>query len=108
MLFRSDRIRDHAVLRTLGFTGGLLAWMVLLEGAILGLIGGLVGTGISAASIAIGRFGIAMEGVSIEISNDPRVAVFGALIAVGLGLLAGAVPAIRAARSGIVQGLRAT
>ena len=108
ILAMRDRIRDHAVLRTLGFTGGLLAWMVLLEGAILGLLGGLVGTGISAASIAIGRFGIAMEGVSIEISNDPRVAVIGALIAVGLGLLAGAVPALRAARSGIVQGLRAT
>lgn len=107
VLAMRDRIRDHAVLRTLGYTGGLIAWMVLLEGAFLGLIGGLLGTAASAIVVAIGRFGMTMEGVSIEISNDPRVAAIGALIAVGLGLLAGAVPAIRAARAGIVQGLRA-
>ena len=107
ILAMRDRIRDHAVLRTLGYTGGLIAWMVLLEGAILGLIGGILGTGSSAAAVAFGRFGMTMEGVSIEISNDPRVAAIGALIAVVLGLLAGAVPAVRAARAGIVQGLRA-
>ena len=107
VLAMRDRIRDHAVLRTLGYTGGLVAWMVLLEGAILGLVGGLLGTSASAIAVMIGRFGMTMEGVSIEISTDPRVAVVAALIAVGLGLLAGAVPAIRAARAGIVPGLRA-
>ena len=107
VLAMRDRIRDHAVLRTLGYTGGLVAWMVLIEGAFLGLVGGLVGTSASAIAVMVGRFGMTMEGVSIEISTDPRVAVIAALIAVGLGLLAGAVPAIRAARAGIVPGLRA-
>ena len=107
VLAMRDRIRDHAVLQTLGFTGGLIAWMVLLEGAILGLAGGAVGAFATFIVIAIGRFGMTMEGVSIEIANDPRIALLGAGISVGLGLLAGAVPAIRAARAGIVQGLRA-
>ena len=48
-----------------------------------------------------------MEGMNVEIANDPRLAVIGAGIAVGLGLLAGAVPAIRASRGEIVQGFRA-
>ncbi len=107
VLAMRDRIRDHAVLQTLGFTGGLIAWMVLLEGAILGLVGGAVGALATFIAIAIGRFGMTMEGVSIEIANDPTIALVGAGISVALGLLAGAVPAIRAARAGIVQGLRA-
>ena len=107
VLAMRDRIRDHAVLQTLGFTGGLIAWMVLLEGAILGLIGGAVGAFATFIAIAMGRFGMTMEGVSIELANDPRIALLGAGISVALGLLAGAVPAIRAARAGIVQGLRA-
>ena len=102
-----DRIRDHAVLQTLGFTGGLIAWMVLLEGAILGLAGGAIGAFATFVAIAIGRFGMTMEGVSIELANDPRIALLGAAISVALGLLAGAIPAIRAARAGIIQGLRA-
>lgn len=107
VLAMRDRIRDHAVLQTLGFTGGLIAWMVLLEGAILGLFGGLIGAVASTLAISIGRFGMTMEGVSIELSGDPRITLVGAGISVGLGLLAGAVPAVRAARAGIVSGLRA-
>lgn len=107
VLAMRDRVRDHAVLRTLGFTGGLIAWMVLLEGAILGLIGGVMGAVASGVMIWFGRFGMTMEGVSIEISNDPWITLIGAGISVGLGLLAGAVPAARAARAGIVTGLRA-
>ena len=107
ILAMRDRIRDQAVLQTLGYSGGLLAWMVLLEGAILGAAGGLVGGVASTILITFGRFSMAMEGVNVEIVNDPRLAVIGAGIAILLGLLAGAVPAVRAARSEITEGLRA-
>ena len=107
VLAMRDRIRDHAVLQTLGFSGGLIAWMVLLEGAILGVLGGVLGAAASAVAIGIGRFGMTMEGVSVEVSTDPAIALIGAGISLGLGLLAGAIPAIRAGRAGIVHGLRA-
>lgn len=107
ILAMRDRIRDQAVLQTLGYSGGLLAWMVLLEGAILGAVGGLVGGIASTILVTFGRFSMAMEGVNVEIVNDPRLAVIGAGIAILLGLLAGAVPAVRAARSEITEGLRA-
>lgn len=107
ILAMRDRIRDQAVLQTLGYTGGLLAWMVLLEGAILGFAGGVIGGAASTSLIAIGRFSMSMEGVNVEIVNDPRLALLGACIAILLGLLAGAVPALRAARSEITEGLRA-
>ncbi len=107
VLAMRDRVRDHAVMRTLGWTGGLLAWMVLLEGAILGLIGGAIGATAAALAIGWGRFSMTMEGMNVEIATDPAIAVAGAAIAVLLGMLAGAVPAIRAARGTIAQGLRA-
>lgn len=107
VLAMRDRVRDHAVMRTLGWTGGLLAWMVLLEGAIIGLLGGALGAAAAAMVVAWGRFSMSMEGMNIEMSTDPRLAAIGTGIAVALGLLAGAVPAIRAARGGIVAGFRA-
>jgi len=107
VLAMRDRIRDHAVMRTLGWTGGLLAWMVLLEGAVLGLIGGGLGAGAAAIAIGWGRFSMTMEGMNVEIATDPVIALAGAVIAVLLGILAGAVPAIRAARGTIAHGLRA-
>ena len=108
VLAMRDRVRDHAVMRTLGWTGPLLAWMVLLEGALLGLVGGAIGGGIAAFVMGWNRFSMSMEGVNIEVSGDPTLAVLGTAIAIGLGLLAGAIPAVRATTGGIVNGLRAT
>src|SRR5690606_5706876 len=35
-----DRIREHAVLQTLGFRGSLIGRLIVTEGAMLGLLGG--------------------------------------------------------------------
>jgi putative ABC transport system permease protein len=102
-----DRVRDHAILQTLGFTGGTLAWTVLLEATMLGLAGGAIG--------AIGAYGVlraaginfTMEGVSIEVAAGLAVTAAGIGIAALLGAVAGMVPAWGAARREIVQGLRA-
>lgn len=107
VLSMRDRIRDLAVLRTLGWTGPLIAWMVLFEGAILGLFGGIVGGGVAAGAAYYGRFSMTMEGLNVEVVSDWRLAVIGTGIAVALGLVAGAVPAFRAARTDIAQGFRA-
>lgn len=107
VLSMRDRIRDLAVLRTLGWTPGLIAWMVLLEGATLGLLGGVLGAGGAAAAAFFGRYSMTMEGLNIEVVADPSLALIGTAIAVTLGLLAGAVPAINAARTDIAQGFRA-
>ena len=107
ILAMRDRIRDQAVLQTLGYTGGLRARLVRPEGAILGAAGGVIGGVASTVLISFGRFSMTMEGVNVEIVNDPRLAMIGAGSAIILGRLAGAVPAVRAARSEITEGLRA-
>ncbi len=83
-----DRIRDHSILRTLGWRGGDIAWMVLVEAAMLGAAGGAVGALGAHAAIAFAHLTFAMEGVSIEV-------------------VAGAVPAASAARREIAHGFRA-
>ncbi len=88
-----DRVRDHAVLQTLGFTGGLIAWMVLLEALILGVAGGVLGAGTAYVAIRVARLNFTMEGVSIDVAAQQSVALLGVLLAAALGLVAGAFPA---------------
>lgn len=102
-----DRVRDHAVLQTLGFTGGHIAFMVVLEALILGVVGGLVGAVGSYLAIRAAHLNFTMEGVSIEVMASLPVAAAGLALAATLGLVAGAVPAWMAARRPIAQGFRA-
>lgn len=101
-----DRVRDHAVLQTLGFTGGLIAWMVLLEALILGVAGGVLGAGTAYVAIRMARLNFTMEGVSIDVAAQHSVALLGVLLAAALGLVAGAIPAWMAGRRPIAQGFR--
>ena len=107
VLSMRDRIRDHAVLQTLGYTGALIGWMVLLEGAILGVIGGAIGTVAAWSFTWFGRFSMTMEGMNVEISSDPLVMALGIGLALLLGTLAGVVPAWRVSRREIAHSFRA-
>jgi putative ABC transport system permease protein len=101
-----DRVRDHAVLQTLGFRGGLLARLLLLEGALLGLGGGVVGASAAYLCVRGGRLSFASEGLNIEVASDLDVLLFATLLAALLGALASAVPAWQASRREIAACLR--
>ena len=107
VLAMRDRIRDHAVLQTLGWTGPLIGWMVIVEGALLGLAGGLLGALGAWGTVRLGRFAMTMEGTSIEISTSVGTALLGIALALGLGMLAGVVPALRLSRRDIATCFRA-
>lgn len=101
-----DRVRDHAILQTLGWTGRDIAVMVLTEAAALGAAGGAIGAVAAHAAIAAARLNFTMEGVSIEVAADAASTLAGVALATALGATAGLVPAIGAARREIVQGFR--
>ena len=103
MLAMRDRIRDHAIMQTLGWTGPLIGWMVLVEGALLGLFGGVVGAFGAWLTIQYGRFAMTMEGTSIEISTSAMTAIIGTGLALALGILAGVAPALRLSRRSIAS-----
>jgi putative ABC transport system permease protein len=102
-----DRVKEHAVLQTLGFRGGLIARLIVAEGVVIGLLGGIVGTGLAAAFVQLGHFSLSTEGFSVNISSDWRVAAIGLALAGGVGVLAGLVPAWRAGRREIASCFRA-
>ncbi len=101
-----DRVREHAILETVGFVPRQIGTLIVMEGTILGLLGGIVGA-IGALILTQQRFSIGMEGLSIEIASDPSVVLSGLLLSVALGLGAGLVPALRASRRPIATSFRA-
>ncbi|MAI66715.1 MAG: hypothetical protein CMJ26_02415 [Phycisphaerae bacterium] len=107
VLAMRDRVRDHAVLQTLGYNGWLIGCMVLLEGATLALLGGVIGGIAAFITVYVGQFTMTMEGVNIEMSTGPSAAIIGIVLALGLGMFAALLPALRLARTDIVTCFRA-
>jgi putative ABC transport system permease protein len=102
-----DRVREHAVLQTLGVRPARIFRLVVAESMLQCAAGGAVGVAAALALLAFGGLAIGAEGVSIGFEPSWRLAAMGLGIAVAVGLLAGAVPAWQAARAHIVTALRA-
>jgi putative ABC transport system permease protein len=102
-----DRRREHAVFQTLGFTGGLLARLVVAEGALLGVAGGAFGTLGAYALVRFGHYSLSTEGLSIHVTMTAGVLATGLALAAALGMLAGAVPAWQVSRREITESFRA-
>ena len=102
-----DRIREHAVLQTLGYRGSLIARLIVTEGLLLGLIGGVTGTALALAAVHFGNVSISADGLSVHMAAGMSVVVAGLLASAALGVIAGLVPAIQASRREITQCFRA-
>ncbi len=102
-----DRIKEHAILQTLGYSGALIGRLIVTEAVVLGVLGGLVGAAGALATIRLTRVSFSVDGLSIPIDADLHLLATGLLIAVTLGVLAGLVPAIQAARRPIATCFRA-
>jgi putative ABC transport system permease protein len=102
-----DRRREHAVFQTLGFTGGLLARLVVAEGALLAVLGGFVGTAAAFALVRLGHYSLSNEGLSIQATMGAGVLATALLVAAALGILAGLLPAWQVSRRPITESFRA-
>ncbi|MEX2216872.1 MAG: ABC transporter permease [Phycisphaeraceae bacterium] len=102
-----DRIKEHAILQTLGYNGSLLGRLIITEGVALGLVGGALGTLGALGVIEYGQYSLSIDGLSIPIQADITLLGMGLLIAVGLGIVAGLVPAWQASRRTIATCFRA-
>lgn len=102
-----SRVSEHAVLQTLGFSGRLVAALIVVEGTLLALAGGALG---AAAAIGVARFGdfaLSVEGATIPIVADAGLLVTGLLVCGAIGVIAGLVPAWQASRREIAACFRA-
>ncbi len=98
-----ERVTELAVLKTVGFSNGLILTLVLCESLLIAGIGGLLGLGL--ARFLIG-FGDPTNG-ALPIFLMPAESVLtGAAFVVLLGLATGMLPALQAMRLQVVQSLR--
>lgn len=101
-----DRMREHAVMQTLGYKPAMIGRLIITEGLIVGILGGVLGTALAAAALAWRTMSLSTEGLSISVRSDPWIVITGLGISAALGVLAGLVPAWQASRRQIVECFR--
>jgi putative ABC transport system permease protein len=106
----SERAREIAVLRAIGFGGGAIVLSFVAESLLIALVGGVVGclavlpvNGITTGTINWQTF----SHLAFAFRITPDLLMAGMLFAVIMGLLGGLPPAIRAARANVAHTLRA-
>jgi putative ABC transport system permease protein len=106
----SSRTREIATLRALGFGAAPVVTSVLLESAVLGLLGGVAGgllvylglNGYQATTLNFGSF----SQLTFAFTVTPALLVTGLWYSLILGVIGGLLPGIRAARMPVTTGLR--
>ena len=106
MLIVRGRVKENAVLRTLGYPGRAIACLVISEGGLLGFLGGIAGVGLAAVFLRWQSFTLGNEGQTMAIRPDTTVVLTGVLAALVLSILASLWPAWQAVSQSIVKNLR--
>lgn len=101
-----DRMKEHAVLQVLGMRPWRVFRIVLAESVILCLIGGCIGTLVCLLLLNWGGLAIGAEGVTIAFRPSGSIAISSMVLSIGIGFVAGIVPAMQTARVEIVAILR--
>lgn len=101
-----SRIAEHAVLQTLGFSGRLVALLIIAEGVLLALVGGVIGAAGAVAVAGAGSFALSVEGATVPIVADARLLATGLVVCGLIGVVAGLVPAWQASRRQIAECFR--
>lgn len=99
-----ERTNELAVMKTLGFSSFNVTAMVLCEALLITLLGAAIGLGI--ASLASAGLGQAMQQFFPSLGMPASTFAIGAVIALILGTLAGALPCAQAWQLKIVDALR--
>jgi putative ABC transport system permease protein len=100
------RTREVAVLKTLGFTRQRVLSIFVSESMALSVAGGMLGTGIAIPVIWLLTRQFIALGVPLNMRVNWQTATLSLVVAVALGLVSGCIPAYRASRMNIVEGLR--
>jgi putative ABC transport system permease protein len=99
-----ERMSEYATLKALGFSPRTVALLILAEAMLLAAIGGAIGMALTPPVVQL--FHAATISVFAKMPLVPQTFYLQAACALVVGAVAGIVPAFRAARIRIVDGLR--
>lgn len=105
----NERIREIGVRKAVGARGSDIFLQFLVETALISSIGGLIGLALSigiTSIVAQVMSGSHMGGGIASMSVSPSVMVAGFAFSVGIGILSGVYPALRASRLDPIEALR--
>jgi putative ABC transport system permease protein len=101
-----SRRRELATLCAVGFTPGPIVTSILAESTLLALPGAFIGVGL--AWLFFNGFTASPFGFSFQLAVTPSIAGLGIAWALGMGIVGGLLPALKAARLPVTTALRAT
>ncbi|MDH5207650.1 MAG: FtsX-like permease family protein [Burkholderiaceae bacterium] len=99
-----ERLSEYATLKALGFAPHTVALLIMTEAILLAVIGGAIGMLLTAPVVQV--FHAATISVFAKMPLVPQTFYLQAACALVVGVVAGIVPAVRASRIRIVDGLR--
>jgi putative ABC transport system permease protein len=101
-----ERVTEIAVLKAIGFSQQRILGMILGESCMIALMGGALGVFLGCAFLQAMHSALPQQfPFTILEMLGPWVG-YGFIVAAGIGLISGLVPAVRAARLSVVDGLR--
>ena len=101
-----SRTREVALLKTLGFTRGRVLRIFVSESVFLAVAGGVLGVLVAIPLIAFLSRSFIGFGIPLNMKVTSPTALLALLVSVSLGLVSGYLPAYKASRINIVEGLR--
>jgi putative ABC transport system permease protein len=102
------RAVELGVLETIGATRGLLASLVLVEGVVLALLGGILGTAAVVAWFGLSPETLGIEGHSIDFLAEPSLLLLGVALSVVVGLVAAGGPAAAILRRPLADAVKSS
>jgi putative ABC transport system permease protein len=106
----SNRAREIATLRAIGFGAAATVTSILVESLLLSLVGGAVGALLAWAFFngnTVSTGGTAQGNLVFDLTVSPQLVIVGIIWAISIGFIGGLLPAIRAARLPVATALRA-
>ncbi|MGB1931105.1 MAG: ABC transporter permease, partial [Mariniblastus sp.] len=88
-----DRIKEHSVLQTLGYSGWKVFQLVLAESVTLSMMGGALGVIMAMLVLKLSSLSVGAEAVTIAFTPSLTLALSGMVVALLTGILAGLFPA---------------
>ncbi len=107
LLIVRSRVKETAILQTIGFSRLQISWLVVIEGLLLGLLGGLLGIASAFAFFHFRSFTLGNEGLTLALAPSVEVLLRAIGIALALGMLASLYPAWKATSKPLIQTLNA-